>query len=52
MGVPIGSIKGFEEDIKCRSRKDWTLILIANAKSDSRAVEFIHNNFHIRMFYP
>ena len=47
MGVPIRSIKSFEEDIKHRSRKDWTLILIANANSDSRAVEFIHNNFHV-----
>ena len=47
MGVPIRSIKSFEEDIKYRSRKDWTLILIANANSDSRAVEFIHNNFHV-----
>lgn len=47
MGVPIRSIKSFEEDIKYRSRKDWTLIIIANANSDSRAVEFIHNNFHV-----
>lgn len=47
MGVPIRSIKSFEEDIKYRSSKDWTLILIANANSDSRAVEFIHDNFHV-----
>ena len=47
MGVPIKSIKSFEEDIKYRSRKDWTLILIANAHSDSRAVKFVHDNFHI-----
>ena len=47
MGVPIKSIKSFEDDIKHRSRKDWTLILIANAHSDSRAVNFIHDNFHI-----
>ncbi len=47
MGVPIRSIKSFEEDIKYRSRKDWTIILIANANSDSRAVEFVHKNFHV-----
>ena len=47
MGVPIRSIKSFEEDVKYHSRKDWTLILIANANSDSRAVEFVYDNFHI-----
>lgn len=47
MGVPIRSIKSFEEDIKYRSRKDWTLILIANANSDSQAVEFVLRNFHV-----
>lgn len=47
MGVPIKSIKSFEDDIKYPSRKDWSLLLIANAHSDSRAVNFIHDNFHI-----
>ena len=47
MGVPIKSIKSFEDDVKYRSRKDWALIILANAHSDSRAVQFIHNNFHI-----
>lgn len=47
MGIPVRSIKSFEENIKYHSRKDWTLVLIVNANSDSRAVEFIHHNFHI-----
>ena len=47
MGVPIKNIKSFEDDIRYRSHKDWALILLANAHSDSRAVQFIHDNFHI-----
>lgn len=47
MGIPIKSVKSFEEDIKWRSNKNWTLVIIANAYSDSRAVDFICRNFHI-----
>lgn len=47
MGVPIKSVKSFEDDIKYRYNKNWTLVIIANADSDSRAVEFIKRNFHV-----
>ena len=47
MGVPIRSIKSFEEDIRFRSQKDWTLVFIVNAHSDSSAAQFIHRNFLI-----
>lgn len=47
MGVPIKSVKSFEEDIKYRYDRKWALIIVANANSDSRAIEFIHRNFHI-----
>ena len=47
MGVPVYSIKGFEDDIKHRYRKDFALVILANAHSDSRAVEFVKRNFHV-----
>lgn len=47
MGVPIKSVKSFEDDIKYRYNKNWTLVIVANADSDSRAVEFIQRNFHV-----
>lgn len=47
MGVPVFSIKGFENDIKRRYRKSFALVILANAHSDSRAVEFVKRNFHI-----
>lgn len=45
MGVPISSLKQFEENAKY-SRKNWTMIIFANAASDSSAVEYVIRNFH------
>ena len=45
MGVPVNSIKQFEENARY-SRKTWTMIIFANAASDSRAVEYVIRNFH------
>ena len=45
MGVPVNSIKQFEENARY-SRKCWTMIIFANAASDSRAVEYVIRNFH------
>ena len=45
MGVPVNSIKQFEENARY-SRKSWTMIIFANAASDSRAVEYVIRNFH------
>lgn len=45
MGVPVNSIKQFEENARY-SRKNWTMIIFANAASDSRAVEYVIRNFH------
>jgi len=47
MGIPVRSIKSFEDGIRWRSNNDWTLIILANAHSDSRAVKFVIENFHI-----
>lgn len=47
MGVPIKNVKSFEDDLKYRYNKNWTLVIFANADSDSRAVEFIQRNFHV-----
>lgn len=45
MGVPITSLKKFEENARY-CRKSWTMIIFANAASDSRAVEYVIRNFH------
>lgn len=45
MGVPVSSLKQFEENARY-SRKSWTMIIFANAASDSRAVEYVIRNFH------
>lgn len=45
MGVPVNSIKQFEENARY-SRKSWIMIILANAASDSRAVEYVIRNFH------
>lgn len=45
MGVPVSSIKQFEENVRY-SRKSWTMIIFANAASDSKAVEYVIRNFH------
>ena len=45
MGVPVNSIMQFEENARY-SRKSWTMIIFANAASDSRAVEYVIRNFH------
>lgn len=45
MGVPVSSIKQFEENARY-SHKSWTMIIFANAASDSRAVEYVIRNFH------
>lgn len=45
MGVPITSLKKFEENARY-SRKNWVMIIFANAASDSRAVEYVIRNFH------
>ena len=47
MGVPVKSIRSFEDNVKYRNSKFFVIIILANAKSDSRAVEFVINNFHI-----
>lgn len=45
MGVPINSIKQFEKKARYSS-KTWTMIIFANAASDSRAIEYVIRNFH------
>lgn len=45
MGVPVKTIQKFEEDLKY-SQKKWTMIIFANANSDSKAVDFVIRNFH------
>ena len=40
MGVPVNSTNQFEENARY-SRKSWTMIIFANAASDSRAVEIL-----------
>lgn len=45
MGVPVNTIKQFEENAR-HSRKSWTMIIFANASSDSKAVEYVIRNFH------
>ena len=50
MGYPVRSLIQFEEELS-RYREDyrekWALVIFANPRSDSRAVEFIIRNFHI-----
>lgn len=46
MGCPVGSLKQFESELS-QYRKNWAVIVLANAYSDSRAVEFVHRNFHV-----
>lgn len=46
MGIPIKSISSFERDLKNRTKR-WTLIIFANAESDSKAVDFVLRNFHL-----
>lgn len=46
MGYPVNTFVEFEHNVK-HSSKGYTIIIFANAHSDSRAVEFIINNFHM-----
>lgn len=44
--VPTKSISSFEKELKTRSKR-WTLIIFANAESDSKAVDYVLRNVHI-----
>lgn len=46
MGYPIRSIQQFEADLT-NYKKNWAIVILANAHSYSRAVKFILLNFHI-----
>lgn len=46
MGIPIKDINTFERRLKSRTKR-WTLIIFANAESDSKAVDYIFRNFHL-----
>ena len=46
MGIPIKDIHSFESRLKNRTKR-WTLIIFANAESDSKAVDYIFRNFHL-----
>lgn len=46
MGFPVNSIKEMEDGLRHRRQK-MVIVILANANSDSDAVEFIHNNFHV-----
>ena len=46
MGVPVTTFMEFESHVK-HSTKAYTMIIFANAESDSNAVEYVLRNFHI-----
>lgn len=46
MGCPVRSLKQLENELT-RYNKNWAIILLANANSDSKAIEYIVRNFHI-----
>lgn len=46
MGCPVNSIKEMEDGLRHRRQK-MVIVILANANSDSDAVEFIRNNFHV-----
>ena len=46
MGIPIKDINSFERKLKSRTKR-WTLIIFANAESDSKAVDYVLRNFHL-----
>ena len=46
MGILIKSISSFEKKLKSRTKR-WTLIIFANAESESKAVDYVLRNFHI-----
>lgn len=46
MGIPIKDIHSFESKLKSRTKR-WTIIIFANAESDSKAVDYIFRNFHL-----
>lgn len=46
MGIPIKDINSFERRLKSRTKR-WTLIIFANAESDSKAVDYVLRNFHL-----
>ena len=50
MGYPVRSLIQFEEKLtryREEYREKWALVIFANPRSDSKAVEFIIRNFHI-----
>lgn len=50
MGYPVRSLIQFEEELtryREEYREKWALVIFANPRSDSKAVEFIIRNFHI-----
>ena len=47
MGMPVFSVRSFEEHIKYTYRQKLALVIMANPNSDSRVVELIHSNFHV-----
>lgn len=46
MGCPINSIRAMEEGLRYRRQK-MVIVILANANSDSDAVRFIMDNFHV-----
>lgn len=46
MGCPVNSIKAMEEGLRYRRQK-MVIVILANANSDSDAVQFIMDNFHV-----
>ena len=46
MGCPVNSIKEMEDGLRHRRQK-MVIVILVNANSDSDAVEFIRNNFHV-----
>lgn len=45
MGCPVNSIKEMENGLRCHRQK-MVVVILANANSDSAAVNFIISNFH------
>lgn len=50
MGYPVRSLIQFQEELtryREEYREKWAMVIFANPRSDSKAVEFIIRNFHI-----
>lgn len=47
MGFPVNNIKNFEEHIKHNSSNKMALVIMANAYSESKAVELVSRNFEL-----